>query len=159
MPRAALSAAFVGTLAEVSAPESARLLLEIDHPSLTAPVRVINDTQDLTSNGETYTAAAFEVTLPEDIADQVPRAALAVDNIGRELTEPINTTQGAEGATARLMAVMRSRPDVVEWEVTLDLFNARITPARITAQLGWENLFATPAVRLTFRPETAPGLF
>lgn len=159
MPRAALSAAFVGTLAEVSAPESARILLQIDHPALATPVRVINDTADLTSNGDTYTACAFEITLPEDLAEQVPRASLAVDNIGRELTQWIETADGAEGATVRVMAVMRSRPDVIEWEVTLDLFNLRVTTSRITAQLGWENLFATPAVRLAFRPETAPGVF
>lgn len=159
MPRASLSAPFVATLAEVSAAESARILLQIDHPALSVPVRVINDTQDLTSNGETYTACAFDITLPEDVENQVPRATLAVDNVGRELTQWIETADGAEGATARIMAVMRSRPDVVEWDVTLNLFNLRVTTSRVTAQLGWENLFATPVVRLHFRPETAPGLF
>ena len=34
--------------------EAPVLLLEITHPDLSAPIRVVNDNQDLTSNGNTF---------------------------------------------------------------------------------------------------------
>ena len=48
------SAEYKSTLAEVSAPEAPLVLLEIDHEELASPVRVVNDTQDVVSNGNTY---------------------------------------------------------------------------------------------------------
>lgn len=153
------SAAYKSTLAAVNAPEAPLVLLEIDHPDLTDPVRVVNDTQDLTSNGNLFVACPFRCTLPDDFENQLPRATLSVDNIGRDLVYWIETSAGGEGSTVRFMQVMRSRPNLVEWEITMSLTNVVVNMLEVSGQLGFENLFNRPAVHLAYRPENSPGLF
>src|SRR4051812_29570696 len=85
-------------------------LLEITHAQLLAPVRVINDTDDLVSNGNNFVACGFDVALPDDQAGQMPRASIAIDNVGKELTTWIDASMGGRGAKVRLMQVMRDTP-------------------------------------------------
>lgn len=153
------SAAYKSTLAKTSAEEAPIVLLQIDHPALSSPVRVVNDTADLTSNGDLYVALAFGCELPDDFESQLPRASLSVDNVGRDMMYWIETSGGGEGSTATFSQVMRSRPDVVEWTITMYLYNVSADMRRISADLGFANFFSRPAVQMTYRPELAPGVF
>lgn len=158
MPRA-FSAEYKSTLAAVSAPEAPILLLEIDHEELVEPVRVCSDTQDITSNGQLYTACPFRFVLPDDHENQIPRARLAVTNIGRELMTWIEAAGGGQGATVRFMQVMRSRPNLIELDITMGLTNLVATMEEVSGALGYENVFGRPAIGLRYDPPTAPGLF
>lgn len=153
------SAAYHRTINATSAAESPLLLLEIDHPGFSQPVRVVNDTQDLVSNGATYVAIQFHCKLPDDREGQMPRAEIAIDNVGRELVEPLEATNGGEGATVRIMEVLRSAPNTIEWEATLDLKSVSFAQMTVSGQLGYEEILNRPAVLLAYRPDVAPGLF
>ena len=142
-----------------SASETPLLLLEIDHPDLPAPVRVVNDNQDLVHQGNTYTAMAFRASLPEDLEEGMPRARLAIDNVGKELVAWLEASGGGQGATVRMIQVLRSTPDIIEWEVTMDLTNLSMTALEVSGVLSFDDLLNRPGVTLTYRPETAPGLF
>lgn len=155
----AYSAAYKSTLAATSAPEAPLTLLEIDHPALTQPVRVVNDTQDIESNGHLYVACPFRCTLPDDRENQLPEATLAVDNIGGDLMYWIETSGGGQGSTVRIIQVMRSRPDLVELEIAMGLFNVQVTMTEVAGKLGYEDFFNRPAVALRYDPATAPGVF
>lgn len=158
MPRS-YSSAFKSTLNSVSAPESPLVCLEITHPALSQAVRVVNDNLDLTSNGNLFIAAPFECVLPDDMENQLPKAKLAIDNIGRDLVYWLETSGGGEGAKVRFMQVMRSRPNSIEWETTMNLSNVQITMNKVTADLGFENIFSKPAVRIQYRPDNSAGMF
>lgn len=153
------SSEFKSTLAQVSAPETPLVLLEINHPDLAVPVRVVNDTQDLVSNGETYIAMPFRCTLPDDFENQLPKARLSVDNIGKDLMYWIETSNGGNGSTVTMSQVMRSRPDTVEWSITMNLYNVSCTMQEVSGELGYENLFSRKAIQLQYRPNNSPGLF
>ena len=84
--------------ASINAPETPVIMLEITHPDLLDAVRVVNDNQDLISSGSTFTALAFRLTPPDDLSQGAPRAELAVDNVGRDLTAWIEASGGGEGA-------------------------------------------------------------
>ncbi|QWD55187.1 MULTISPECIES: DUF1833 family protein [Polynucleobacter] len=155
----AYSSQFKSTLAAVSAPEAPFILLEISHPLLSSPVRVINDTQDLTSNGNLFIGCPFKCILPDDYEGQLPKARLAVDNVGRDLMYWIETSNGGQGSSVRFMQVMRSRPDLVEWEITMNLYNVVVTMQEITAELGFESLFSKPAISMQYRPDNSAGIF
>ena len=107
------SAQYKSTLAEVNATEAPLILLEISHPQLTQPVRVVNDTQDLLSNGNTYVGFPFRCVLPDDFENQLPKARLAIDNVSRDLMYWIETTGGGQGSTATFNQI---------WIATHDLF-------------------------------------
>ena len=158
MPRS-YSAVYKSTLAQVSAPETPFIMLEIDHPDLVEPIRIINDTQELTSNGELYIGCPFRCVLPDDFENQLPKARLAVDNIGRELMYWIETTSGGNGSTVKFMQVMRSRPDQIEWEIVLSLYNVNVNMQEVAGELGFENLFSKPAINVQYRPTTCPSIF
>ena len=158
MPRA-YSAEYKSTLASTAAPEAPIILLEIDHSALTTPVRVVNDTQNITSNGVEFIACPFRCKLPDDFENQLPKAQLSVDNVGKELMYWIETSGGGQGATARFIQIMRSRPNQIEWEITMNLSNVKATVQEVTADLGYANIFTRPAISMRFDPFTSPGIF
>jgi Domain of unknown function (DUF1833) len=153
------SANFKSTLAEVNAPESPLILLEIDHPELSQPVRVVNDSDDVNSNGNLYIAFPFRCVLPDDFESQIPKARLSIANVGRELMYWIETTAGGQGSTCTFKQILRSNPNLIEWEITMNLYNVNVTMQEISAELGFENLFSKPAISRQYRPDTASGLF
>lgn len=142
-----------------SSGEEPVVLLEITHPELLAPARLANDTQDLVSGGEIFTACGFETHLPDDQAGAMPRVPIAIDNVGGELVSWLDASKGGRGAQVRMLQVMRDTPNVVEQEFTLELLNSRQDMLRISGELGYENVLDQPALQATYTPETAPGLF
>lgn len=158
MPRA-YSAEYKSTLAATSAPESPLILLEIAHSGLVTPVRVVNDTENITSCGNEFIACAFRCTLPDDFENQLPKATLAIDNVGKELMYWIEASGGGYGAKARFMQVMRSRPNLIEWEITVNLSNVRATAEEVSGDLGYDNIFTRPAISMRYDTFTAPGIF
>lgn len=160
----AVSRAFREVINRTSAPEAPLTLLEISHADLATPVRVVNDNQDITSNGETFTALAFRPVFPDDFEKQIPRAQLSVDNVGKgpdgnSLAGWLEASGGGEGATVRMMQVLRSDPDTIEWEVTLDLTNVRVSLLEIIGDMGYTDILNRQGVQLTYRPDIAPGIF
>ena len=143
-----------------SAPERALLTaLEIGHPAVAEPVRVINDTVGRRIEGHDYVALRFDARLADDVDGQVPQAELAVDNVGRALTQWIEATGGGIGATVRVMLVLDIDDPPVEWEVTLDVAGMAVDQERVTARLGFDPLLGRAAVALRHDPQTSPGLF
>lgn len=155
----AYSSEYKSTLAAVSAPESPLMLLQIDHVDLVAPIRVVSDTQNIVSNGNTFIAYPFKFILPSDYENQLPKAKIEISNVGRDLMEWIETSAGAAGTTIRFMQIMRSRPNQIEWEITMSLYNVQVTPTAISGELGFENLFNKPAISIQYRPFTAAAIF
>lgn len=155
----AYSSEYKSTLAQVSVQESPLILLEINHPDLPSPVRIVNDTVNLTSNGNLFIALPFRCSLPDDFENKTPKATISIDNVGKELVQVIESSDGLVGCTIRFMQVMPSRPNQIEWEITMNMFNTQINMREVTAELGFENLFAKPAISFQYRPENSIGLF
>lgn len=135
------------------------VLLEISHANLPQPVRVVGDSQDLTSNGNVFVGMGFRVRLPDEVQGQQPHAELAVDNIGRELMQWIEQSAGGRNARVRFMQVLRSAPNNIEWEISMYLNNLKCTNAEVSGELGFPRLLDIPAVSVRADPQTMPGIF
>ncbi len=142
-----------------SAEEALLELVEITHPDLAIPVRLVNDNENITAAGNEYIACRFGLSRPDDVGQQTPTARLSVDNIGRELTQWLEVSNGGKGAKCRIMAVLRSSPDVIEFDMTLDLTGLSINNATVDGQLGFQNTLMQPAVTVRYDPLTSPGLW
>jgi len=158
MPKS-VSNIYKETVNSTGAAEAPLIALEITHPDLVTPIRVVNDNQDLVHLTETFVAMAFRIDLPTDEDRGLPQARLAVDNVGREMMQWLEASDGGAGAKVRIIQLLRSAPDTVEWEITMDLSNVKATMLEVTGRLGFEDLLNRPGVTLTYRPDTAPGLF
>ena len=141
--------------------------LEIRHPDVSTPVRVIADRVERLIETHVYTPVAFRARLVDDVDGRVPSAELAVDNVGRPLMAWIEASQGGRDATVRVMHVLPGADDAgaddgtgaVAWEVTLDVLGVQATQLEVTVRLGYDPLLDRPAVRVRYDPRTAPGLF
>ena len=134
-------------------------LLEFHHPDLSSPLRLVNDTQDLVSNGNTYLRLRFSARRPSQQEGQQPSAVIDLARIDT-VVDIIDRTNGAENATVRLLEVSRAEPDEVKFEFGgLQVIAISATHERISITLGLPNTLNRPAVMQRFEPTTAPGLF
>jgi len=146
-------------LLATSADEPMLELLEITHADLSVPIRVVNDVQNITVQSNEFIACPFTLSRPDDVDQQTPAAKVSVDNIGRELTQWLEYSNGGKGARCRIMAVLRSSPNVLEFDMTLDLSGLSINNYTVEGSLGFQNTLMLPAVAIRFDPVRSPGLF
>ncbi len=133
-------------------------LLTIDHPDLAAPIRVVNDEIDLTSNGEVFTAFPFELTLPNDEEGRVPRARLRIDNVDRRIVQAIREVSSAP--TVQIEVARASAPDVVEVPFpVLQMAKVRYDAFVVESDLILPGLENEPYPAAKFTPKDYPGLF
>lgn len=158
MPRPK-SPRFRSAAQSVSAPESPLYLLELRHALLAEPVRVVNDAQDVMSNGHNYVAAQFGFVPPDDVDKTTPSASLRIANANGSIGAFFERTHGARGTTMRVLQIMRSNPDFLEDDLVLDLDNIEVGTTMVSGQLGYDDVLNKPGTAYIFRPETAPGLF
>ncbi|MBO1012253.1 DUF1833 family protein [Achromobacter sp. SD115] len=142
-----------------SADEPLIELVEIVHRDLAVPARFANDTADIVVEGHLFNACRFDWSIPDDKAGQVSGARLEVDNIGRELTQWLEVSQGGAGAKCRLIMVLRSNPSNLEFDMTMDLTGLSITNYRVSGDLGFKNTLMQSAVTVRYDPTTTPGVF
>lgn len=146
-------------ISKVNADNLPIILLEIDHPDLVSPVRVVNDRLDVVFETNTYVALSFRIALPTDLQQGLPRATLAIDNVGKELVEWLESSNGGQGTTVRIIQILRTDPSTAELDMTMTLFNIQVTAAVVTGELGFEDLLNVPAVTLAYTPDVSPGLY
>lgn len=146
-------------ISKVSADDLPVTLLEITHDDLPAPVRVVNDRQDIVFETNTYIALGFRIAMPSDLQKGLPQATLGIDNVGRELIEWLEASNGGQGTLVRIVQVLRSAPSVAEIDITMTLSNIQVNPLEVTGSLGFDDLLNIPAVVVQYTPSLAPGLF
>lgn len=109
--------------------------------------------------GFQYAACGFTCSLPEDLEKQAPRASLSIDNVSAMIGRALEAANGARGATCRVRQGLRSQPSVVEIDLTLGMSAIKLDSFKVTADLSYKNLLDAPAIRMTYTPKTAPGVF
>lgn len=154
------SPAMRGTLHATASPDQPVFLLEINHPLMPEPARVVNDNADLIGpGGETFIGAAFRFTTPDESDKQLPRALLQIDNVSRDLMSWIEASQGARNATVRVMIVRLGAPTVIEDDYLFGIRSLTANAQVIQGELGYENLLNIPAVAIRHDPLHSPGLY
>ena len=138
--------------------EAFLILLTISHPNIDPPIRVTSDGVNTISRGETFIAYPFEVTLPDDRDDQVVRASLRVDNVGREIATALRSIDSPPQVT--LEVVLGSSPDTVEaGPFDFTLRGATYDALTVTGDLVFEDILNEPIPGDAMTPANFPGLF
>lgn len=136
-------------------------ICSISHASiLNGPLRVVNNLQNLTSNGNVYAAFPFQVTLPADGLDGSPRVRLALDNIDSTIMQAIRSIPPGEPPTVQVDLVLASQPDVVEISFpNLTLRQVEYDQFVVEGDLALEEDDLEPIPYQSFTPAMTPGLF
>lgn len=133
------------------------VLLTIAHPTLSQPIRLVNNNEDITSRNHVYTALSFEVELPNADPDSPPKARLRIDNVSREIIKTIREIQSPP--TITLEVILASQPNTVEVTYTdMTLRNVDYDVASVSGDLSFESIFTEP-ITYTMTPSRFPGLF
>jgi hypothetical protein len=143
----------------VSSGEQSVIMLIINQADLETPIYIVNDRQDLVSNGITYLGCGFNITLPSDPSQGDPTATLSIDNVSQEIMPWLEVSNGAPGTTVTIQSAMRSAPNVIEWSITLNLINITATNTTVSGTLAFNNLATLSATNRTYSPQIAPGLY
>lgn len=134
-------------------------LLEVTNPGFTEPMRIANDVQDWVSQGLSYIGIPFGFTLPDDVSGQAPRMKLAMDNVGRGISDELERLTPGSITMAKLIVIARDTPDVHEHVFWLPLTQVSISGATAQATASVDELMRQAACKQIANPFTLPGLF
>ena len=132
---------------------------EIAHPLIDTPVRAVNNREPLEFEGAEWAAIGFRPKVERTGDGRAIRAAVEVDNAGREMLAWVERAGGGAGGAIRLLRILLTDPPELEWEVTLDIESISADHYVLNARLGFEAMLRRAAVALRMDPERAPGLF
>ena len=133
------------------------ILLEIDHDDLAVPIRVVNNKENITSNGDEYVGFPFEVFMPSSSEDAPPRAKLRIDNVTREIAQTIRTITSPPTVTIKV--IRQTTPDTIEAEFTgMKLTQVPFDALSVEGTLEFEDLSREPFPAYTFNPANYPGI-
>lgn len=133
------------------------VLLTITHSTLPTPIRVVNNTEDITSRGLLFQGFPFRIVLPGESSDGPVHASLEFDNVERTAIAAIRTTNSPPSVTIEV--ILASAPDTVELSFAgLQLREANYDALTISGELHFESLMNEP-ITLSMTPSRLPGLF
>lgn len=135
-------------------------LIEIDHPQLAEPVRIVANHENVVSNGVTYVGYPVEAVEPDDDAEQLPMPTFRIDNVSPKIAQAIAALLAiGEKPKVVMKAVLSSRPDVIErGPITLKLQSADEDLHAVTAQLSMFDFLNEPYPGISFTPGRYPAL-
>lgn len=133
----------------------------ITHASIIGgPLRVVNDLQNFVSQGNTYVALPFQVTLPADGEDGRPTVRLVIDNVDRSMVTAIRSIPPSSPPTVQIDLVLASTPDVIEISFpNLTLRNVDYDQFVISGDLAVNQDDREPIPYQRYTPQLFPGLF
>lgn len=133
-------------------------LVTFTHPSLSEPVRLVNNLEDIVSRGFTYKAFPLELSLPPDDGDTLPSIRLVCQNASLELIEILRSVNGLLDVTIEL--ILASTPGYIEAEIS----NMRVSSIdynkdTITLNCTVDDFLNTSFPKERYLPNNFPGLF
>lgn len=134
------------------------ILVTIDHADLDAPLRLVNNTEDIVSNLNTYVHFPFEMSLPTEFDDRPPSVSFRIDAVDQRIVQALRQLNSAPTVTLDIINT-DDLDEVVMGPVEFELREARYDLMVIEGQLAFEPVLeeAYPGTRMT--PSLFPGIF
>lgn len=137
--------------------EAIIILLTLSEASLPAPIRVCTAGEDIVSNGETYQAFPFEITMPDDTDEAPPTVRLTIDAVDRRIIEAVRAAEGA--IAVQMQIVFSSNLDQVEvMPGEFKLTEVEYSALSVEGTLSFEDILSEPYPADTFTPAKFPGM-
>ena len=157
MPRTLSDTAKQSIHAQITS-EAFFILVTIDHADLGAPLRFVNNNEDVVSRSQTYLKCAFLVNLPTSKENELPEVQIQICNVDRAIAAQIRTLTSAPSLTLEL--VLASDPDTVEaGPFNLTLAQGEYDEFIVSGTLRYEDILDEPFPSGSFDPPNFPALF
>jgi hypothetical protein len=133
------------------------LLLTISGSGLTT-IRVVNNTQDVVSGGNTYLGFPFDITLADEDELRPPRMRLRIDNVDRQIVQALRSLTVTP--TIQLDVVLASQPNTIEASFPgFTLRDASYDALVVEGDLLLEDVLNEPFPQHAFTPQHFPAVF
>lgn len=124
----------------------------------TFTARLVNNSVDITSRGNTFTAFPMKITLPVDDGQTARSFAIEFDNASLLLINSLRSVTGTIGVTIEM--VLASMPDVVQFSFEdLIVTSVNYNASKISATIMMDNFLAVEMTSERYTPSGYPGLF
>lgn len=134
------------------------LLLTVAHASLPSPLRFVNNQENITSGGNEYVAFPFEITLPDEKEESIPRMKLAIDNVDRQIVQAVRSLTSPP--TITLTVVLASQPNTIEASFTgFVLRDVTYNALVVEGSLMLEDVLNESFPQHSFTPNLYAGLY
>jgi hypothetical protein len=134
-------------------------LFTLDHDDWDAPLYLVNNTEEVTSNGNVFLPFPLALTLPVDDGESLRKVQLEFDNVSRELVDEIRSVTDTN-INVTIQLVLASDPDTVEVELSeLSIKNVNYDASRIQATLFLDDFLNTELTSEKYAPTNFPGIF
>lgn len=144
---------------KLNADEMVLVMCEITHPFLIDPVRIVNDSKNLISNGNEYISMSFEFVRQSDVKDELPKATISFPNVGREMVRWIDSSGGGRGSVIKMMLARRSSPDLIEESISFGIEQVKISTLRVDIVLIIQNNLSKRSMKYVYDLKRASSLF
>lgn len=152
------SSSFVEAVVSQNTDEVFLFLLTLSHVDLSAPIRVVNNTEDIYSNGFIYTAFPFNLVLPQDDGDSLPQVVITLSNVSLEFIDEIRALNGA--LDVKLEVILASSPNTIEMSIDgMKTYTISYDAQNIQATCQVEDVLNMSFPNELYLPSNFPGLF
>lgn len=120
--------------------------------------RLVNNSVDIVSNGQVFTAFPMKVTLPVDDGETAREFQIDFDNASLLLISALRSTTSP--IECQIDMILASMPDVIQMTVT-DLLIRSIVydKTKVSAKIVLDNFLAVAMTSEKYTPLNYPGLF
>lgn len=133
-------------------------LVTLTHESFTAPIRLVNNTKDIVSRGNTFAAFPMKIRLPMDDGETARDFSIQFDNVSLELIEEIRTV--TTQISVKLEMILASLPDVVQMaQDELAINSVTYNSQSIVAKIVLDSFLNVEMTSERYNPSNFPGLF
>lgn len=143
---------------KLNAEESLLILLEITHPFVATPIRLVNDSKDFVLNDNLFIHMPFEVKRQNDVQGELPKVSLSITNVGRSLIRWIEASGGGRDAKLKVMLCRRSSQNIEE-SIEFGIQSVVATTQKISFNLVIQNNLVKRSIRWVYDKRHARGLF
>lgn len=134
-------------------------LITLNHPDWSVPTYLVNNSEDVISNGLTFNPFPFKIVLPTDDGETARKIALELDNVSLDLITELRSVID-NSIEVKIEFILASNPDEVEFSFDeLKISNINYNQERIIAELYLDDFLNTEIPSEKYVPTLYPGMF
>jgi len=133
------------------------MLVTLTHSSF-SPIRLVNNSENIVSNGETFTAFPMRIRLPMDDGESTREVSIEFDNVSLTLIDELRTV--TTPIDVKVDMILSSNPDDIQISLDeLKMRNVTYNKQIVSARLYLDSFLNVELTSERYSPKLYPGLF
>lgn len=154
-----LSTNLIAQLYTESSDDPFLTLFTLNHTDWVGPIYLVNNTEAVISNGNTFEPFPVKVTLPHDDGETARKVSIEFDNVSLELIDELRSVTDSS-IEVTIEMILASDPDTIEIEIgELKVKTVSYNAQTVKAELYMDDFLNTELSSEKYTPSKYSGLF